>query len=145
MRENKKNFNGFLYYDRKEINIKERIIVFLLKLNGLKNNERFNLCYTCSTKKSLILFGWGFSLSKPQAWYIIDARSAAYIIKGGKPPLYFITRQRAFSCDLMICTTLCRWYTKLCFDDIHGTAVIEQIGSNILKQAPPKISLSISA
>ena len=33
-------------------------------------------------------------LSKPQAWYIIDARSAAYIIS---PPagLYLITRQRA--------------------------------------------------
>jgi len=25
-----------------------------------------------------------------------------YIIKGGKPPLYLITRQRAFSCGLMI-------------------------------------------
>ena len=30
-------------------------------------------------------------LSKPQAWYIIDARSAAYIIKVGKPTLYLIT------------------------------------------------------
>jgi len=35
-----------------------------------------------------------FCLSKPQAWHIIDARSAAYIIKGGEPPLYLITRQR---------------------------------------------------
>ncbi|MBQ1262026.1 MAG: hypothetical protein IIY01_03765 [Clostridia bacterium] len=34
-------------------------------------------------------------LSKPQAWHIIDARSAAYIIKGGSPPLYIITRRRA--------------------------------------------------
>ena len=33
-------------------------------------------------------------LSKPQAWHIIDARSAAYIIKGDSPPLYIITRQR---------------------------------------------------
>ena len=30
-------------------------------------------------------------LSKPQAWHIIAARSAVYIIKGGKPPLYLIT------------------------------------------------------
>jgi len=36
-----------------------------------------------------------FCLSKPQAWHIIDVRSAAHIIKGGKPPLYLITRQRA--------------------------------------------------
>jgi len=34
-------------------------------------------------------------LSKPQAWYIIAARSAVYIIKGGEPPMYLITRQRA--------------------------------------------------
>ena len=33
-------------------------------------------------------------LSKPQAWHIIAARSAVYIIKGGEPPLYLITRQR---------------------------------------------------
>ena len=32
-----------------------------------------------------------FCLSKPQAWYIITARSAAYIIKGGNPPLYLIS------------------------------------------------------
>jgi len=38
---------------------------------------------------------FGIFLSKPQAWYIIDAQSAAYIIKGGEPPLYIITRQRA--------------------------------------------------
>jgi len=43
-----------------------------------------------------------FCLSKPQAWHIIAARSVAYIIKGGSPPLYLITRQRAFSCGLMI-------------------------------------------
>jgi hypothetical protein len=37
-----------------------------------------------------------FCLSKPQAWYIIAAQRAVYIIKGGEPPLYLITRQRAF-------------------------------------------------
>ena len=41
-------------------------------------------------------------LSKPQAWHIIAARSAVHIIKGGSPPLYLITRQRAFPCGLMI-------------------------------------------
>jgi hypothetical protein len=35
-----------------------------------------------------------FCLSKPQAWHIIAARSAAYIIKGGEPPLDLITRRR---------------------------------------------------
>ena len=30
-------------------------------------------------------------LSKPQAWHIIAAQRAVYIIKGGKPPLYLIT------------------------------------------------------
>jgi hypothetical protein len=43
-----------------------------------------------------------FCLSKPQAWYIIAAQRAVHIIKGGEPPLYLITRQRVFSCDLMI-------------------------------------------
>ncbi|MBQ9797530.1 MAG: hypothetical protein IJW50_07395 [Clostridia bacterium] len=43
-----------------------------------------------------------FCLSKPQAWYIIDARSAAYIIKGGSPPLYLISPFGAGSpCGLM--------------------------------------------
>jgi len=36
-----------------------------------------------------------FCLSKPQAWHIIAAQRAVHIIKGGKPPLYLITRQRA--------------------------------------------------
>ena len=48
-----------------------------------------------------------FCLSKPQAWHIIAARSAVYIIKGGEPPLYLITRQRVFSCGLMIYNTTC--------------------------------------
>ena len=38
---------------------------------------------------------FSFCLSKPQAWHIIAARSAVYIIKGGSPPLYLITHQRA--------------------------------------------------
>ena len=43
-----------------------------------------------------------YFLSKSQTWHIIDARSAAYIIKVGLPTLYLITRQRASICDLMI-------------------------------------------
>ncbi len=38
-----------------------------------------------------------FCLSKPQAWHIIDARSAVHIIKGGSPPLYFISSFGAVS------------------------------------------------
>ena len=42
-------------------------------------------------------------LSKPQAWHIIAAQRAVYIIKGGKPPLYLISPFWArFSCGLMI-------------------------------------------
>ena len=41
-----------------------------------------------------------FCLSKPQAWHIIAAQRAVHIIKGGSPPLYLITRQRAFSLQL---------------------------------------------
>ena len=33
--------------------------------------------------------------------------SAVHIIKGGKPPLYLITRQRVFTCGLMIYNTTC--------------------------------------
>ena len=39
-------------------------------------------------------FVLGIFLSKLQAWHIIAARSVVYIIKGGLPPLYLITRQR---------------------------------------------------
>ena len=38
---------------------------------------------------------FSFCLSKPQAWHIITAQRAVHIIKGGEPPLYLITRQRA--------------------------------------------------
>ena len=62
-------------------------------------------------------FVLGIFLSKPQAWYIIAARSAVHIIKGGEPPLYLITRQRVSSCDLMICNSYG-------IDDIHGYAVM---------------------
>ncbi|MBO5293754.1 MAG: hypothetical protein J6B71_00690 [Clostridia bacterium] len=44
-----------------------------------------------------------FCLSKPQAWYIIAAQRAVYIIKGGEPPLYLISPSGAGSpCGLMI-------------------------------------------
>jgi hypothetical protein len=47
-------------------------------------------------------------LSKPQAWHIITAQRAVYIIKGGKPPLYLISPFGAgFSCGLMIYNTSC--------------------------------------
>ena len=64
-----------------------------------RDNRRESSNLSISAKKEvtfvyqkLLLF-----LSKPQAWHIIDARSAAYIIKDGAPSLYLITRQRAFS------------------------------------------------
>ena len=53
-------------------------------------------------KRTFVYQKFLFCLSKPQAWHIIGARSAAHIIKGGEPPLHIITRQRASSCGLMI-------------------------------------------
>ena len=37
-----------------------------------------------------------------------------------EPLLYLITRQRVFSCGLMIYNTSCWWYTMLRIDDIHA-------------------------
>ena len=56
-----------------------------------------------------------FCLSKPQAWHIIAAQRAVHIIKGGKPPLYLITRQRVFSLRLddMQCFALMIYRNKL--------------------------------
>ena len=88
---------------------------------------------------------FGFCLFKPQAWHIIAARSAVYIIKGGEPPLHLITRQRASTCGLMIyktsfwwyTATSCRWYTRLRRDwDARLRKVIElpcKIWYNTLK------------
>jgi hypothetical protein len=53
-------------------------------------------------------------LSKPQAWHIITAQRAVYIIKGGEPPLYLISPFGAgFSCGLMI-------YNSFGIDDSKG-------------------------
>ena len=91
---------------------------------------------------------------KPSAWYIIDARSAAYIIKGGKPPLYIITRQRAsyLRLDDMQCFALMiynsfgiddiqHFVLMICnsfgIDDIHAFGVIgTRIVLNLLQPAP---------
>ena len=58
-----------------------------------------------------------FCLSKPQAWYIITARSAVHIIKGGKPPLYLISPCGAVSHHAPACIFL-----RL--DDIQGFALM---------------------
>ena len=46
-----------------------------------------------------------FVLSKPQAWYIIRRKSVYH--QGRVARLYLITRQRVFSCGLMIYNTPC--------------------------------------
>ena len=53
-------------------------------------------------KRTFVYQKFLFCLSKPQAWHIIAAQRAVHIIKGGEPPLYLITRQRASACGLMI-------------------------------------------
>jgi len=64
-------------------------------------------------------------LSKPQAWHIITARSAAYIIKGGSPPLHLITRQRAFCRRLDDIQHFVLMICNSCgIDDIHAFGVI---------------------
>ena len=60
---------------------------------------------------------WGF----PQAWYIIAARSAVHIIKGGKPPLYLISPFGAVSLlrlDDIQCFAL-MIFSHFVSDDIH--------------------------
>ena len=61
-----------------------------------------NLATPANKKGTFVYQKFLFCLSKPQAWHIITARSVVYIIKGGKPLLYLITRQRASTCGLMI-------------------------------------------
>jgi len=61
-----------------------------------------NPSLSANKKRTFVYQKFSFCLSKPQAWHIIAARSVVYIIKGGKPPLYLITRQRASPCGLMI-------------------------------------------
>ena len=61
-----------------------------------------DLSISANKKGTFVYQKFLFCLSKPQAWHIIAARSAVHIIKGGKPPLYLITRQRASTCGLMI-------------------------------------------
>ena len=62
-----------------------------------------------------------FCLSKPQTWYIIAARSAVHIIKGGKPPLYLISPFGAVSLlrlDDIQCFAL-MIFSHFVSDDIH--------------------------
>ena len=68
------------------------------RVNGQNRFEGSNPLLSAKKERSVsfVLF-----LSKPQAWYIIAARSAVHIIKVGKPTLYLITRQRAFPCGLI--------------------------------------------
>ena len=87
-----------------------------------------------------------FCLSKPQAWYIIAAQRAVYIIKGGEPPLYLITRQRAFFLRLddiqhfvlVIYNATHWWYTRLRRDwDARSRKALEfpwKIWYNTLKE-----------
>ena len=65
-----------------------------------------NPAIPANKKRTFVYQKFSFCLSKPQAWHIIGARNAAYIIKGGAPPLYLITHQRVSSCGLMICNAL---------------------------------------
>ena len=69
-----------------------------------------NPTFSANKKRTFGKQKFSFCLSKPQAWYIIATRSVVYIIKGGEPPLYLITRQRAFSAAW--------WYAMLRIDDI---------------------------
>ena len=60
-------------------------------------------------KRTFVYQKFSFCLSKPQAWYIIVAQSAVYIIKGGNAAL---VSHHAPAC------------ISLRLDAIHGVAVI---------------------
>ena len=71
--------------------------------NRQKRFESSNLSFSANKNRTFVYRQmFCFCLSKPQAWHIIAAQRAVHIIKGGKPPLYLITRQRASTCGLMI-------------------------------------------
>ena len=90
-----------------------------------------NLATPANKKRTFVYQKFSFCLSKPQAWYIIECITRlrrdihSYIIKGGTPPLYLITRQRVSYLRLddiqhlvlMICNSLG-------IDDIHAFGVI---------------------
>ena len=87
----------------------------------------------CKTSTPRFKSGWrlqkipkasafGIFLSKPQAWYIITTQSW---ISSAPAGLYLITRQRVFSCGLMIYNASHWWYAIPCgIDDIHAFGVI---------------------
>ena len=87
------------------------------------------------TSKKVVSFVIRLFLSKPQAWYIIAARSAVYIIKVGNADL---VSHHAPACiylrldDILakneICSFLDGWYTMLCIDDMHDSIVISAKG-----------------
>ena len=79
-------------------------------------------------------------------WYIITARSAVYIIKGGVPPLYLITHQRASAFAMMICNFFeIDDIPQQVADDIHGCAVIGLcFAQTMLRHAANDVMLRIN-
>ena len=64
-----------------------------------------NPTFSANKKRTFVYQKFSFCLSKPQAWYIIDARSAAYIIS----PFGAVSHHApaCIPCGLMIYNTSC--------------------------------------
>ena len=97
-------------------------------------------------RKKSIAIAMLFFLSIAKQWYIITARSAVYIIKGGVPPLYLITHQRASAFAMMICNFFeIDDIPQQVADDIHGCAVMGLcFAQTKLRQAANDVMLRIN-
>ena len=115
IKKSKKLFKKVLHFPRKYaiLLLLHRGVVQLVERRSPKPHVAGSNPSAPAKKSSF--FGTRIFLSKPQAWHIIDARSAVHIIKGGEPPLYLITRQRAspLRLDDIQCSALMIYRNKL--------------------------------
>ena len=80
---------------------------------------------TSTTKEPKLNYNLG-SLFKPKVWHVIAAQRAVYIIKGGEPPLYLITRQRVSPCGLMIYNACALIFFAKVWYNIFCNTIIEK-------------------
>ena len=66
-----------------------------------------NLTYSAKKEVTFVYQKLLLFLSKPQAWHIITARSAVYIIKGALHPCISSRFSVYLTCGLMIYNTSC--------------------------------------
>ena len=76
----------------------------VLKTVRVQAHGGSNPSASANKKRTFVYQKFSFCLSKPQAWHIISPYGAGYHHGNA---VHLITRQRVFSCGLMIFNTLC--------------------------------------